>query len=741
MNTDDGLMQFVDEDNGAPIEQRKKVWRILIIDDESDVHSATTFAMRNTEVVGRNLEFLHATSAREAKEVLKTQDDIAVVLLDVVMETPNAGLDLVPVIRDELDIKDTRIILRTGQPNQAPEIEVIRDYDINDYKLKSELTQARLFASLTTAIRSYKQIQTIEAGKESLTMMVKSSAEFLTPKGVRDFAQGVITHLSGLLSVAPEGLICVKRNQEGSSSTPRIIAAAGHFLPLVDQPLDELEEVHVRETLQDCLNVGENIINQHGLALYIGGKRGEDMACFISNDAEFDDIDEDLLELFCENITICADNLELVNRLSEYAYNDDITGLPNRHELHRALENRRKDKSLNGLALGVIDLDSYTEIDATFGQNFGDELLAQVGARLQDAFAPDCVVARVGDDCFAVLGPIELLRSNNALQQPFNDAFVAAGHPQMLFATCSLVPIDEEDANADVLLKRAFSVLKIAKQSRRGQVCEYQLQIERDAKARLALLGDLHRDFEAAKLELVYEPCCRLDDRRLESIETVLLWKTSTGEVSPEAFIPLAETSGLILPIGEWVLTSAIKELANLTSKLDRHISLSINLSPIQLQNPRIFDALRSSLSKYQVDPERLTLEFSCNALRSRADASRESLNKIRDLGCKIALDDFGVGDCSLNLIRVLSADQIKLDRSFTHAAASQDRHSTEYQDIHKTLQVLIKMGEILGVEIIAKDVESEVQARALFELGCSQGQGYWLAKPMVPEELLNWLE
>ncbi len=313
----DGLMEFIDESPNGSLDGEKPVWRVLIIDDEKDVHSATTFALRNTEVVGRQLEFLHATTARKAKALLLAHRDIAVVLLDVVMETPNAGLDLVPVIRNELNITDTRIILRTGQPNQAPEIEVIRDYDINDYKLKSELTQARLFASLTTAIRSYKQIQTINASKKNLDMIVKSSAALLTQGGIREFAQGVITHLCGLFSIPPQGLICVRRRNRHDDEA-QIIAAAGRFTPLIDKPLSNLAGSAAENNLLQCLDAQHTIFNKYAIALYLGSEARGDMACFVCGDAELAEIDKGLIDIFCANITICADNLELSDRLGEH---------------------------------------------------------------------------------------------------------------------------------------------------------------------------------------------------------------------------------------------------------------------------------------------------------------------------------------------------------------------------------------------------------------------------------------
>ena len=293
----------------------QKPWRILITDDETDVHTATTFALRNTKILGRKLEFLSANSSREAIDVLKANDDIAVIILDVVMETPNAGLDLVPVIRDQLGIHDSRIILRTGQPNQAPEIEVIRDYDINDYKLKSELTQSKLYAALTTAVRCYQQIKTIETGKKSLEMIVRSISELLTREGLDEFAQAVIVHLSGLLGVEPDGLICVRRRVDESEGEAEIIAAAGPYCDLIQQPLQVLSETKVRDLIGRCFEQKQTIYEGDGAAFYLGSSRRGDMSCYVANASATNESDQRLLELFCINISACADNLATIERL------------------------------------------------------------------------------------------------------------------------------------------------------------------------------------------------------------------------------------------------------------------------------------------------------------------------------------------------------------------------------------------------------------------------------------------
>ncbi|RYZ82255.1 MAG: DUF3369 domain-containing protein, partial [Moraxellaceae bacterium] len=195
---DDEIFIFTEEEHTAELvpDTRQGRWKILIVDDDADVHDATVFTLRDTVILNRGLEYLHAYSAKQAETLLREHTDIAVILLDVVMETPNAGLDLIKTIRGPLANAQSRIILRTGEPNQAPELQIIRDYDINDYKLKSELNQKRLYTSLTSAIRSYRQICTIEASKKGLDMILRASSELLTQEGLRGFAQGVIIHIA-----------------------------------------------------------------------------------------------------------------------------------------------------------------------------------------------------------------------------------------------------------------------------------------------------------------------------------------------------------------------------------------------------------------------------------------------------------------------------------------------------------------------------------------------------------------
>lgn len=733
---DEELMQFLDEAPASKAALHKSggnsVWRILITDDEKDVHTATTFALRNTRILGRPIEFLHANSARETIEILKSQKDIAVIMLDVVMETPNAGLDLVAVIREELKVTDSRIILRTGQPNQAPEIEVIRDYDINDYKLKSELTQSKLYAALTTAVRSYKQIRMIEAGKKSLDLIVRSSAELMSKSGLNAFAQGVIVHLSGLLSVPPEGLICVRRTDCRNEGQPEIIAAAGQYCALIDKPLSDLSEETPRSLITRCLDSRENVFEASGLALYLGSSARGDMSCFVSSDTQVDEVDQALLELFCTNISISADNLALVEQLRSYAYVDEQVGLPNRNALIQAIDEEiaqgRRDKSV----LALVNIDNFAEMNASLSQRYGDQLLKAVGDHLRSSFSPPTMLARIGGDTFAIFGH-ESVVGAESVAAAFNTAFTVEGDAQLISVTSGCVPLREAEGNAISVIKDANIVLKAAKVSNRGGVLQFDRYSLEQAKGRLELLKNLRAAFDQEQLFLMYQPKIDIQTGNTIGVEALVRWPLPNGDlVSPGVFIPLAEQSGLIIRLGEWILRTALTELRSLNENGWPRLEMGVNLSVAQLQHPALIDMLKAVLSDTGVDPSSVDLEITESIAMRDMERKSQLISEIKALGFKVSVDDFGTGFSSLNYLQKMPVDCLKIDQTFVHAV-----NEGNGRDI---VELIVTLGRKLNMRVIAEGVETEAQANTVSELGCDEVQGYFFAHPMSREQLHDWL-
>lgn len=711
-------------------------WKILLTDDEEDVHRATKFALRGSEILGRKIQFYDAYNTQETLQILREEPDIAVILLDVVMESSNAGLDLVPVIRDELGLNHVRIILRTGEPNQAPEIDVIRQYDINDYKLKSELTQKKLYTTLTAAVRSYKHLQTIENSKKGLDLILRSCSELLTEDGLRSFAHGVIVHLAALLEVPSEGLICVRRRDGKVEEEPIIIAAAGDYCSLIDTPLNNMGQSLAFDLLKESLNSRCNVMHQRGVALYLGSDSRGDMSCFVGGGKKISDVDNGLIEVFCSNIALCADNVNFLDRLKNYAFTDSLCGIPNRNALEelvdRHIDENGKNSCSGPYSLALIDIDNFAEINAALGQEYGDQLLRAAADRLSSKFYSPCVVTRVSGDIFGVFGPSSHLQSKS-LMQPFINPFQINGELQLLSVTAGVVPLAEIDGRGAEAIKDASIVLKKAKSGSRGEVVYFSRTMVNEAQARLSMLKNLRSAFDLNQLFLVFQPKLRLQDRSVSGFEALLRWKDHTGKfIPPSDFIPLAEQSGLIVRMGEWILRNAIAELVLLHAKGYSNTSMSVNLSVAQLEHCDMMEMLHRVMGESNIDPSCIELEITESVAMGDLDQNLERLQKIRDLGFKLSMDDFGTGFSSLTYLQKLPINCLKIDRAFV--STSNTRSGREI------VEMIVQLGKTLGLKVIAEGVEYAEESKILAEVGCHEVQGFLYAKPMPRNELNEWL-
>mgnify|MGYP006196756071 CR=1 FL=1 len=718
--------------SGAGRDDDRHVWRVLIADDEQDVHDATRFALRDTKILGRALEFHDAYNSEQTVDILRTVPDIAVVLLDVVMETANAGLDLVPVIREQLKLRDVRIILRTGEPNQAPEIDVIRDYDINDYKLKSELTKKKLYASLTSSVRSYKQLRTIENSKKGLDMILRASSELLTQAGLNNFSQGVIIHIAALLGVPPEGVICVRRRDQPTEEDLMIIAAAGDFCSLVDRPLSAMSQSVTSHLLRESLDNRCNVFHKNGVALYLGSHSRGDMSCYIASSAPISEVDQGLLEIFCGNIALCADNISFLDRLKNYAFTDTLVGLPNRNALEEVINRFIDEASDVPYSLALIDIDNFAEINAVLGQEYGDQLLRAAADRIKARFYQPNTVARVGGDTFAVFGPSSHIQKKSLLQ-PFVNPFQIGGELQLLSITAGIVPITEIQGRGSEAIKDASIVLKQAKSQNRGQVVMFHHKMVEEARERLDMLKNLRSAFELNQLFLVFQPKLKLSDLSVTGFEALIRWRNSSGRfISPGEFIPLAEQSGLIIRMGEWILRNAIAELALLRAKGYMNASMAVNLSVAQLEHADILEMLHRVIGENNIDPSFIELEITESIAMGDIEANLKRLEQIRDMGFKLSMDDFGTGFSSFTYLQKMPINCLKIDRSFVN--------KSDTKSGREIVEMIVQLGKTLGLNVIAEGVEEEIQGVLLKEMGCHEVQGFFYAKPMPRDQLHQWL-
>ena len=231
-------------------------WQVLVVDDDEEVHAATRLALARTTILGKPLALTHALSACEAKLILEKKRDFAAILLDVVMETEIAGLQLVSEIRKTFGMEECRIILRTGQPGSAPEIAVFNDYDINDYCTKSELTRTRLITALMAALRSYQQIRTIAENRRGLELIVRAVPSLMESHAINAFAEGVLTQIAALLKMPADGIVCAQKGSpldSGEKSVLFVVAAAGRLADRVAKPLDKIGAPQIVDAITHAL--------------------------------------------------------------------------------------------------------------------------------------------------------------------------------------------------------------------------------------------------------------------------------------------------------------------------------------------------------------------------------------------------------------------------------------------------------------------------------------------------------
>src|SRR6266540_4065275 len=312
---DDDIVQLIEDPGEKPAEQGPR-WKIAVIDDEPAVHDGTRFALSDYRLNGQGLEILSAYSAAEGRELLRRHPDIAVVLLDVIMETDTAGLGLVEFIRKDLKNETVRIILRTGQPGQAPERRVIVDYDINDYKAKTELTADRLFTAMTAALRSYQQIQRMVETRRGLEIIIDAAAKLFDFKSMQRLAEGVLTQIASLLNVDCAGILVV-RDEGNNGESFSVLAGSGCYSQFTGLRAVDTLKAELRQVVREAFVRRHNEFLPERSVLYMQTGSGREIVVLLEAAKDLSDTDRTLVEVFCSKLSVAFDNVILYEQLQE----------------------------------------------------------------------------------------------------------------------------------------------------------------------------------------------------------------------------------------------------------------------------------------------------------------------------------------------------------------------------------------------------------------------------------------
>ena len=419
-------------------------------------------------------------------------------------------------------------------------------------------------------------------------------------------------------------------------------------------------------------------------------------------------------------------------RIAHMARHDALTDLPNRTMMREHLEHELKRvKRGECLAVLCLDLDQFKSVNDALGHPIGDELLKLVGERLRGCTREPDTVARLGGDEFAIImtqmqQPTDAAALSKRIRDSIVKPYQIDGHQIVtdISIGISVAPIDALDA--EMLMRNADMALYGAKADGRGTYRFFEPEMNTRMKARRELEMDLRNALAGRKFELHYQPLVNLETKEVNAFEALLRWNHPVrGVISPADFIPIAEETGLIVPLGEWVLKTACTEAANWPD----HIKIAVNLSPAQLNNRNLLAVVAEAIEQSGMSPHKLQLEITETVLLQNTFSTLSTLHELRKLGVQIALDDFGTGYSSLSYLRSFPFDKIKIDRSFIQDLSN---GSEPVAIVH----AVANLAKCLNMTSTAEGVETQQQLDTLKAIGCTEMQGYLFSKARPAKEI-----
>jgi diguanylate cyclase (GGDEF)-like protein len=418
---------------------------------------------------------------------------------------------------------------------------------------------------------------------------------------------------------------------------------------------------------------------------------------------------------------------------------DPLTGLPNRALLHdrAAWAIAAAQRSGRHLALLLLDLNRFKEVNDTLGHHVGDELLQQVGPRLQPWVRASDTLARLGGDEFAILLPEmpdvgATCAMAGRLVEALSKPFAISGLDLEIGVSIGVAFFPQHGLDLSELMQRADVAMYAAKRDGLGFGI-YDAEADTNSVRRLTLQGDLRRAIEDGRLILHYQPKVDTRTNRLVGFEALMRWQhPSHGLIPPNDFVPFAEQTGLIRPLTTWLLRTALEQW-RAWNRQGFDLSVAVNLSAQSLDDPELIAQVQSLLASYECPAAKLNLEITETTLMAKPDAALAVLSSLADLQCRLSLDDFGTGYSSLSYLQRLPIHELKIDRSFVMSMEKSGNAAVIVLSI-------INLGHSLDLAVVAEGVESRESYDALCKLGCEQIQGYFVGRPMPPEGLEAWL-
>jgi len=419
-------------------------------------------------------------------------------------------------------------------------------------------------------------------------------------------------------------------------------------------------------------------------------------------------------------------------KIEHMAHHDALTGLANRIRLNERLEHAlAQSGSGDMIAVHHLDLDRFKAVNDTFGHHTGDRLLKIVASRLRELVRETDTIARMGGDEFVIIqAPVSDPRQATSLAEraigAIGEPFVIDGHQAVVGVSIGIAVSPDHGSTADRLLRNADLALYRAKEDGRSGFCFFEAGMDEQMQTRRTMERDLRMALAAGQFELHYQPVVNLQSGEISGLEALIRWNhPERGMISPATFIPLAEDTGFIVPLGEWVIRQACLTAA----KWPEHLRVAVNISAVQFRSPGLMQVILNALATSNLKPSRLEIEITETVLLQDKEATLSTLHQLRALGVRIAMDDFGTGYSSLTYLQSFPFDKIKIDRSFV-------KDITENAGSLNIVRAVAAMAIGMGMTATAEGVETTEQLDRIAAEGCTEMQGYLFSRPLPASDI-----
>ena len=723
----------------------KQQMRVLVVDDSRAIRKALTSQLVN---VGLNVE--EASSGKEALNVIY-RDPPDLVLLDVVMPGMD-GMSVLKILRGSYSKLQLPIVLVTSCDSSTEIVQALDagasdyltkpiDFDILWARISNQLMQKKAAEYLSTAQQKLElevKQRTAELDKSNQSLKKEIQERLQAEDKIRMLGQAVHQSPLSIVIIDPD-----KRIEYVNPKTCEI--SQYHSGELIGIGYDIFRsENHRSDDFQDIWSVLDHHGDWNGELLTRrknGSEYWEQASVSVIKDHKGEITHYLMLK---EDVT---QKKAYEDELYQQANYDELTGLPNRtlamDRLDHALQMAKRHELRPCIVF--VDLDNFKYINDTLGHAAGDKLLCEASERLSSSARESDTVARLGGDEFLLIledvdtsQPAEMAPQAVAerILEAFSPDFILEGRNVHVTPSIGMAVYGKDGVDADTLMRHADTAMYRSKTEGRNTFCFYSPEMTVKAKLRVEIESHLRNALENNELSLCFQPIVQANSGRMVKAEALLRWTNAElGMITPDKFIPIAEETGLIIPIGRWVLDAACKQVKQWRDHGWPHMRVAVNVSAVQFRaDTDLLAVVKEVLDKYKLPAEALEFEITEGVLMKKTEQALATMQELKTLGVHLSIDDFGTGYSSISYLQRYPFDSLKIDRSYINNVLEKEQDA-------RLVKAIIAMAQSLGMSVVSEGVETNEQLDFLLSVNCCYAQGYYFSKPVKAEEFVPVLD